>query len=140
MTDPSRRVLSALKSPLPVRGFPLQVADLRLPVAEPVPTPPDDPDATATPVLEMSAARIIAALDEFRNAFPGIRPFYATKCNPDRGVLSVLNGAGSGFEVASVAEVRTLASLGVRPESLLFSNPVRARRQTRAAFTSNRYP
>jgi ornithine decarboxylase len=117
----------------------LQVADLRLPVAEPVPTTPDDPDATATPVLEMSAARIIAALDEFRNAFPGIQPFYATKCNPDRGVLGVLNAAGSGFEVASVAEVRTLASLGVRPESLLFSNPVRARRQTREAAAAGVY-
>jgi ornithine decarboxylase len=117
----------------------LQVADLRRPVAEPVATLPDDQDDCATPVLEMDAGRIVAALDDFRNAFPRVLPCYATKCNPDRAVLEVLKDAGSGFEVASVAEVRTLAGIGVRPQDLLFSNPVRARRQTRDAARAGVY-
>ncbi|MCA2218307.1 type III PLP-dependent enzyme [Jidongwangia harbinensis] len=87
----------------------------------------------------MNAARIVAAFDEFCNAFPQVRACYATKCNPDKDVLRVLRDAGSGFEVASVAEVRTLASIGVRPADLLFSNPVRARRQTREAALAGVY-
>jgi ornithine decarboxylase len=82
----------------------------------------------------MRAARISTALDEFRRAFPGVEPFYATKCNSHSQVLEVLRAAGCGFEVASMAEVDTLIAIGVRPQDLMFSNPVRAREQTRAAF------
>lgn len=82
----------------------------------------------------MSAARISTALDDFRRAFPGIEPFYATKCNSHPGVLEVLHAAGCAFEVASVAEVESLIAIGVRAADLMFSNPVRAREQTRAAY------
>src|SRR4051794_2429482 len=81
----------------------------------------------------MRAASIVAALDEFRNAFPQVRPFYATKCNNDAGVLRVLHRAGSRFEVASIEEIKILRALGVRGQDLIFSNPVRAREQTRQA-------
>jgi ornithine decarboxylase len=86
------------------------------------------------PVLEMSAARLATALDGFRRAFPGVEPFYATKCNSHPPVLAVLRAAGCGFEVASIAEVDSLTAIGVRPGELMFSNPVRAREQTRAAY------
>jgi ornithine decarboxylase len=91
------------------------------------------------PVLEMSADRIVAALAEFERAFPGVQPFYATKCNSNLDVLRVLRDAGAGFEVASADEVQTLAALGVRGQDLMFSNPVRARRQTRAAAQAGVY-
>ena len=89
--------------------------------------------AESGPVLEMSAARITEAVADFTSAFPGVRPYYATKCNPDPGVLTVLHRAGCGFEVASVAEMTMLDGLGVLPENLIFSNPVRARAQTALA-------
>src|SRR5690349_6521798 len=81
----------------------------------------------------MKAARIAAAVEEFKNAFTNIRPFFATKCNTDPGVLRVLHAAGTRFEVASADEVGILRLLGVRGQDLLFSNPVRAREQTRWA-------
>ena len=89
--------------------------------------------AESGPVLEMDSVRIAQAVDEFTSAFPGVRPYYATKCNPDPGVLSELHRAGCGFEIASVAEMIVLGRLGVPPEDLIFSNPVRARSQTAAA-------
>jgi ornithine decarboxylase len=82
------------------------------------------------PVLEMRADRIAAALAAFRAAFPGVRPFYATKCNTHPGVLRTLHEAGCDFEIASVQEMEILAGIGVRPGDLIFSNPVRAREQT----------
>jgi ornithine decarboxylase len=90
--------------------------------------------AEAGPVLEMDADRIVQAVAEFTTAFPDVRPYYATKCNPDPGVLSVLHRAGCGFEIASVAEMNSLSALGVPPSHLIFSNPVRARSQTALAF------
>ncbi|WP_306216389.1 type III PLP-dependent enzyme [Actinoplanes sp. RD1] len=93
----------------------------------------------AGPVLEMRAARIVAALDSFRAAFPGVRPFYATKCNTHPGVLSTLHAAGSGFEVASVQEIELLTETGVQPYDMLFSNPVRAREQTARAAAAGVY-
>ena len=81
----------------------------------------------------MDAARISAACAEFAAAFPGVRRFYATKCNPDPGVLRVVKGAACDFEVASVAEMNDLIALGVAAADMLFSNPVRAREQTARA-------
>ena len=89
--------------------------------------------ADAGPILEMSSARIRDAVAEFIAAFPGVRPFYATKCNPDPGVLRLLGEAGCSYEIASTAELRMLAGLGVHPAEMIFSNPVRAREQTRIA-------
>jgi ornithine decarboxylase len=94
---------------------------------------------SGVPILEMKAARIAAAVEEFKNAFPNVRPFYATKCNTDPGVLRVLHAAGTRFEVASVDEVGILGTLGVRGQDLLFSNPVRAREQTREAARAGVY-
>ena len=91
------------------------------------------PEQLRGPVLEMSSARIRAAVAEFIDAFPGVKPFYATKCNPDPGVLRLLGEAGSSFEIASTAELRLLTDLGIRPADMIFSNPVRAREQTRIA-------
>jgi ornithine decarboxylase len=91
------------------------------------------------PVLEMSADRIVAALAEFQRAFPDVQPFYATKCNSNIDVLRVLRDAGASFEVASADEVEILAAIGVPGRDLMFSNPVRARRQTRAAAQAGVY-
>jgi ornithine decarboxylase len=51
--------------------------------------------------------------------------FYAVKANPDREVLSFLNSLGTGFEIASEGELQILASLGVAPERIISSNPIK---------------
>jgi ornithine decarboxylase len=108
-------------------------------VADPPTGVQNHPEVATAPVLEMKAVRIAAAVEEFKNAFPNVRYFYATKCNTDPGVLRVLDAAGSRFEVASVAEITVLRSLGIRGQDLLFSNPVRAREQTRQAARAGVY-
>ncbi|GAA3920815.1 type III PLP-dependent enzyme [Amorphoplanes auranticolor] len=108
-------------------------------VADPPAGPQAPRPVSGVPVLEMKATRIAAAVEEFKNAFPNVRPFFATKCNTDPGVLRVLHAAGARFEVASVDEVGILRSLGVRGQDLLFSNPVRAREQTRGAARAGVY-
>ncbi|HXX56467.1 MAG TPA: type III PLP-dependent enzyme [Thermodesulfovibrionales bacterium] len=52
--------------------------------------------------------------------------FYAVKANPDREVLAFLNDFGVGFEIASEGELQMLASLGVSPERIITSNPIKS--------------
>ncbi len=108
-------------------------------VADPSAGSPAHVSVSGVPVLEMKAARIAAAVEEFKNAFANVRLFFATKCNTDPGVLRVLHHAGARFEVASVDEVDILRRLGVLGQDLLFSNPVRAREQTRLAAAAGVY-
>lgn len=51
--------------------------------------------------------------------------FYAVKANPDIEVLRFLNSLGTGFEIASEGELQILASLGVEPERIITSNPIK---------------
>jgi len=51
--------------------------------------------------------------------------FYAVKANPDREVLHFLNSFGIGFEIASEGELQMLVSLGVEPERIITSNPIK---------------
>jgi ornithine decarboxylase len=51
--------------------------------------------------------------------------FYAVKANPDVEVLRFLNTLGIGFEIASEGELQILASLGVDPERIITSNPMK---------------
>jgi ornithine decarboxylase len=53
------------------------------------------------------------------------RIFYAVKANPDIEVLRFLNSLGTGFEIASEGELRMLAAIGVEPERIITSNPVK---------------
>lgn len=51
--------------------------------------------------------------------------FYAVKANPDREVLVLLHSMGVGFEIASEGELQMLTALGVPPERIITSNPVK---------------
>jgi ornithine decarboxylase len=54
----------------------------------------------------------------FTAALPRVRPHYAVKANPDRRVLKVLLEEGAGFEIASLAELDFLRSLGATPAEI----------------------
>jgi ornithine decarboxylase len=52
--------------------------------------------------------------------------FYAVKANPAPEVVATLAGAGVGFDVASVGELRQALALGADPAALCHANPVRS--------------
>src|SRR5258708_6581248 len=57
---------------------------------------------------------------------PRVKPFYAVKCNSDLFVLKTLVSLGTGFDCASTEEIKTMLSLGVDPENIIFANPCKA--------------
>jgi len=79
------------------------------------------------PFLILDTAIVRAKARRFRAAMPRVRPHYAVKANPDRRVLKVLAQEGCGFEIASVAELDLLVSLGVNPAEVFYSNPIKSR-------------
>ncbi len=52
--------------------------------------------------------------------------FYAVKAHPDREVVRFVGELGLNFEIASDGELRILESLGVSPERIISSNPVKS--------------
>jgi ornithine decarboxylase len=79
------------------------------------------------PFLILDTAIVRGKARRFRAAMPRVRPHYAVKANPDRRVLKVLAQEGCGFEIASIAELDLLLSLGVPAAEVFYSNPVKAR-------------
>jgi len=56
---------------------------------------------------------------------PGSSVFYAVKANPHPEVLKVVRDCGLGFEVASEGELRVLLAMGVSPDKVISSNPMK---------------
>src|SRR5688500_1738430 len=79
------------------------------------------------PFLIVDTAIVRGKVRRFRAAMPRVRPHYAVKANPDRRVLKVLAQEGTGFEIASTAELDLLAGLGVPAAEVFYSNPVKSR-------------
>jgi ornithine decarboxylase len=90
--------------------------------------------AGSTPVLVLDLDRIGQAYDELRAALPGAAIHYAMKCNPADRVLGYLADRGCRFEIASAGELDDLIGLGIEPNSVIFSNPVKPWRHVRAAY------
>jgi hypothetical protein len=56
-------------------------------------------------------------------AMPRVAPFYAVKCNPEPGIVAMLDALGAGFDCASVQELERAAALGVPQSRVIFANP-----------------
>lgn len=54
---------------------------------------------------------------------PRITPFYAVKCNPEPGMLKLLNAMGTGFDCASKGELEMMLKMGVHPSRIMFAHP-----------------
>lgn len=66
----------------------------------------------------------------------GADVYYAVKANDHPEILHALADAGSGFEVASAAEMNAVLALGVPPSRIVSSNPVKLPSFIRAATAS----
>jgi ornithine decarboxylase len=78
-----------------------------------------------TPYLVTDLDTVAQRHAGFTRALPGVRAFYAMKCNPSPEILHTLAAAGAGFEIASLGELRVLERLGIDPAGVLYSNPVK---------------
>lgn len=85
------------------------------------------------PVLLVDTWIVREKARRFMAAMPRIRPHYAVKANPHPTVLRALIEEGAGFEIASIAELDLLLSLGVPAAEVFYSNPMKSRDYLRYA-------
>ncbi|MXS85857.1 type III PLP-dependent enzyme [Nitrosomonas sp. HPC101] len=78
------------------------------------------------PFLMVDTAIIRNKARRFKAAMPRVHPHYAAKANPDPRVLKTLIEEGVGFEIASIAELDLLMSLGVPAVEIFYSNPMKS--------------
>lgn len=79
------------------------------------------------PFLLVDSSIIREKTRRFMATMPRVRPHYAVKANPDRRVLQTLIEEGTGFEIASIAELDLLLELGVPAAEIFYSNPMKSR-------------
>ncbi len=92
------------------------------------PSGPADGGGLTTPYLELDLDLASRRLSELGRVLPGTRVHYAVKANPDPRLLATLASAGGRFDVASPEEVRRCLTAGAGSGDLLYSNPVKSRR------------
>lgn len=84
-------------------------------------------DGYDKPFLLIDSSIVREKTRRFTATMPRVRPHYAVKANPDPRVLKTLIAEGTGFEIASIAELDLLLSLGVAATEIFYSNPVKSR-------------
>ena len=70
----------------------------------------------------------------FAKALPDTRVFYAVKANPAPEILKLLVELGSSFDVASIAETRTVLAAGAPPERISYGNTIKKETEIASAF------
>ncbi len=78
-----------------------------------------------TPVLFMDAEGIRSRFVSIKYHMPFVKVYYAVKANDHIDIIRILAELGSGFEVASPSELSKVLSLGVKPEMIISSNPIK---------------
>ncbi|KAK2408905.1 ornithine decarboxylase [Trifolium repens] len=66
---------------------------------------------------------LIDLMNKWTTKLPTVKPFFAVKCNPNISFLSALALLGSNFDCASPAEIKSVLSLGVSPDRIIYANP-----------------
>jgi len=78
-----------------------------------------------TPCLVIDREIVKKNYIEIQSAFPEFLVAYAIKSNAHEEILKTLWSSGCGFETASIEEVEKLIAMGIPPEKIIFSNPIK---------------
>ncbi len=79
-----------------------------------------------TPLMLVGKSVLKAQFNMFKKYLPDVEPFYAIKANPNPGIIKFFADMGSGFDVASANEMKTVLSLGVSPGKIIFANTIKS--------------
>jgi ornithine decarboxylase len=78
-----------------------------------------------TPFFLFDLEKVKSRYRRLSEAFPGAAMYYAVKANNHSEVLKTLISCGSKFDIGSKHEAEILLDLGVAPDQMIFSAPVK---------------
>lgn len=90
--------------------------------------------ALSTPYVVCDLNVVRERLRELQRALRFATCYYAVKSNSSNPILQVLADEGSGFDVASIYELRLLQEIGVDASRILYANPVKPAAHISAAY------
>lgn len=82
-----------------------------------------DPSEFKDSFYTLNLSVLSKVYEEWTEALPHVKPYYAVKCNPEPRIVETLAKMGSNFDCASQAEIQQVLDLGVEPERILYANP-----------------
>lgn len=85
-----------------------------------------DKENIETPFLLMDREKVKEKVSIIGQNIKNSRVFYAVKANPDDEIIKLADELNMGFEIASEGELKMLSSIGVKPERIISSNPVKS--------------
>ena len=88
----------------------------------------------STPCLAIDLSAVRAAHRTLRAVMPPAAFYYAVKANPTPEVIALLAVLGSGFDVASPAELDLCLAQGARPAAISYGNPIKKARDISYAY------
>lgn len=89
--------------------------------------------AHATPAFWFSGKRIRENYHRFSHGLPGSKVFFPLKVNSEPEILKILAEEGSNFDAASLGEIKILRKLGISSDRIIFTTPVKAPDEIKAA-------
>ena len=87
-----------------------------------------------TPYLVVDLSVVETKYRQLTNALPYATCFYSVKANPAPAVLALLVKCGSGFETASLNEVKLCLDAGASPANIIFGNTVKRTAEIAEAY------
>lgn len=78
-----------------------------------------------TPYMLTDVGIIRDRCKNFRKLFPGVKIYYAVKAFSNQEVIVALADVADGFDAASIDEINTILNLGISPDRITYSNPVK---------------
>src|SRR4030042_6568763 len=85
-----------------------------------------DKEKIETPFLLIDSDKVREKTSIIGRYIKNSKVFYAVKANPDGDILNFLNDVKMGFEISSEGELEILSSLGIEPERIISSNPIKS--------------
>jgi len=86
------------------------------------------------PAMIIDSSLIKEKFLSLQNLIEGVNVFYSVKTNPHIEILRLLNSLGSGFEIASLQELKDLINLGIPANKIISGNTLKTPEFIEAAY------
>ena len=87
-----------------------------------------------TPFMVTDLGIISNNIDRLITLLPQVDIYYAIKSNPDAQIIRTIDKKVAGYDIASLGEFEHLVALGISPERMLFSNPIKIPEHIQTTF------
>jgi ornithine decarboxylase len=89
---------------------------------------------SSTPKMLINTAQAVDNALQLKSILKDVEVFYAVKSLIDPRIIEALKTSVDGFDVASLGEITDLMKLGIKPDKMVFSNPVKIPHHIKQAY------